>query len=102
MPEERRRPGGGTEAEGANHQFTLVGRGHLTLDGTRNVVSFSPEEILLETTAGAMVIKGEDLHIQQLNLDEGRIVVNGLFASLAYAGEGLARKGKSLIGRFLR
>lgn len=86
----------------AAHQFTLVGREHLTLDGARQVISFSPEEILLETVAGAMAIKGEELHIQQLNLDEGRMTVAGIFTSLAYSGENLSKRSKSLLGRLLR
>jgi sporulation protein YabP len=84
------------------HQFTLVGREHLALDGAVNVVSFSPEEILLETTGGALIIKGDGLHIQQLNLDEGRMVVDGAFVSLAYAGEGFGKKSKHILGRLLR
>lgn len=87
---------------GNTHQLTLVDRGHLSLEGARNVVSFSPEEILVETTGGALAIRGEDLHIQQLNLDDGRLVVDGSFASLAYLGEGFGKKGKNLLGRLLR
>lgn len=100
MLEEKRRIGG--QAETAAHQFTLAGRSHLALDGAREVISFSPDEILLETVAGALVIKGENLHIQQLNLDEGRMVVDGSFASLAYMGEGFSKKGKTILGRLLR
>ncbi|MGE5599598.1 MAG: sporulation protein YabP [Bacteroidota bacterium] len=99
--EEKRRIGAAGDP-GAAHQFTLVGREHLMLEGARQVISFSPEEILLETVAGAMIIKGEDLHIQQLNLDEGRMTVQGVFTSLAYSGETLGKKGKSLLGRLLR
>ena len=100
MLEEKRRSGGQVEA--AAHQFTLAGRTHLALDGAQEVISFSPEEILIETVAGALVIKGENLHIQQLNLDEGRMVVDGAFTSLAYMGEGFGKKGKTLLGRLLR
>ena len=84
------------------HQFTLVDRERLVLDGARNVASFSPEEVVLETTAGVLVVKGEDLHIQQLNLDDGRMAVTGAFVSLTYMGEGFGKKGKSLVKRLLR
>ncbi|MGE5551988.1 MAG: sporulation protein YabP [Bacteroidota bacterium] len=102
MMEEKRRIGGQTEAAAAAHQFTLAGRTHLSLDGAREVINFSPEEILLETVAGALVVKGENLHIQQLNLDEGRMVVDGDFTSLTYMGEGFGKKSKTLLGRLLR
>ena len=95
------RTGGQIEA-GAMHQLTLIGREHLTLEGARNVISFSPEEILIETSTGALIVKGEDLHIQQLNLDDGRMMVDGSFISLTYAGEGFSRKGKHFLGRLLR
>ena len=74
----------------------------MSLDGARNVISFSPEEVLLETSAGVLIVKGENLHIQHLNLDEGRMVVDGAFISLTYAGEGFGQKGKSFLGRLLR
>ena len=99
--EEKHRPVGQAAANGG-HQFTVVGREHLLLDGARNVISFSPEEVLLETTVGALVIKGQNLHIQQLNLDEGRVVVDGSFVSLTYAGENFSQKGKSFLHRMLR
>jgi len=99
--EEKHRTVGQAAANGG-HQFTVVGREHLLLDGARNVISFSPEEVLLETTVGALVIKGQNLHIQQLNLDEGRVVVDGSFVSLTYAGENFSQKGKSFLHRMLR
>ena len=101
MIEDRRRPMA-QETAGGMHQFTLAGRQHLTLEGAKNVVSFSPEEILLETSAGGLAIKGEDLHIQQLNLDDGRMIVDGTFASLSYLGEGLGKKSRNLLNRLLR
>ncbi len=101
MIEDKRRAAG-QEAAGATHQIILTGRQHLTLEGAKNVVSFSPEEILLETAAGGLAIRGEDLHIQQLNLDDGRMVVDGAFASLAYLSEGLGKKGRSFLNRLLR
>lgn len=90
------------QEDGMGHQFTLTGREHLTLAGARNVVSFSAEEILVETTAGALLIKGDDLHIQQLNLDEGRMVVDGAFVSLGYLGESIGKKGKNFLSKLLR
>lgn len=100
MLEERHKAG--PHESGSTHQLTLVGRARLSLDGVRNVVSFSTEEIALETTAGALLIRGQDLHLQHLNLDEGRMEVDGAVSSLAYADEGLGKKGRSFLQRLLR
>lgn len=99
---EDKRRAANMEYAGESHLLSLGDRRHLKLEGVRNVISFSEEEILLETTAGNLHIKGEDLHIQQLNLDDGHLVVDGSFTALTYLGEGLAKKGRSFLSRLLR
>ncbi len=53
------------------HQLTIVGRRKMELTGVIHVESFDNEEIILETELGLLAIRGEDLHIKQLTLEEG-------------------------------
>ncbi|NLW57053.1 MAG: sporulation protein YabP [Firmicutes bacterium] len=85
-----------------NHQLTLVSRERLSLDGVTNVGSYDQEELVLETSQGVLVIKGDDLHLTQLNLEQGKISLTGWIDSLIYSGETLAQKNKGILGKLFK
>lgn len=84
------------------HQLALASREKLQVDGVRNVGSFDREEVVLETEMGVLVIKGENLHMQHLNLDQGKIAVHGKIQSLVYTEEDLAQKGRGFLGKLFK
>lgn len=81
------------------HQLSLKGREMLNVDGVVNVESFDENEIILETDEGALMIRGEDLHIKELNLDTGTLQVEGYVHSLEYTE---SRTNKKTGGFFSR
>ncbi len=85
-----------------NHQLTLVSRERLTLDGVTNVGRYDRDELVLETNQGVLVIKGEDLHLTQLNLEQGKVSLTGQIDSLVYSGETLAEKNKGILGKLFK
>ena len=66
------------------HRLSLDNRAKLTLTGVEDVERFDEEEIVLSTSAGALIIKGQELHIEKLSLDGGEIHVTGRVDSLVY------------------
>lgn len=50
---------------------------------------------------GIMVIKGHDLHIKQLNLNEGNVEIEGYVDSIEYMEDNL-KKGRGLFARLLK
>lgn len=84
------------------HQLVLAERERLTLDGVLHVESFDDQEIVLETELGGLVIQGEDLHIKELNLEKGNLLVQGYVQSVEYLGDSLSKKGKGLLARLFR
>ncbi len=84
------------------HQVILKQREYLAVEGVVNVESFDDQEVLLETDQGGLVVRGEGLHIRELNLENGTLVVEGLVASLEYLGELPAKRVRGLFGRLLR
>lgn len=88
--------------EKRDHQLTLRRREDLLLDGVLNVESFDDGEIIVETVAGGLLIKGDDLHITQLNLDGGSMVVHGYVEMLQYTGETPGRKGRTMLSRLFK
>ena len=46
------------------HRLTLDDREKLTLTGVEDVERFDEGEIVLSTSAGALIIKGSELHME--------------------------------------
>lgn len=75
-------------------------RRHLNLSGVDQVDSFNDNTIILSTIKGRLSIKGEELNISKLNLDEGKVEIDGLVNSLSY----LSKEGepKNFIGKIFK
>ncbi|MBO8141135.1 MAG: sporulation protein YabP [Firmicutes bacterium] len=72
------------------------------MEGVVNVESFDDQEVVVETDAGMLFVRGENLHIKELNLETGALQVTGTVHGLEYAGDTIAKKGKGLLGRLFR
>lgn len=84
------------------HQLLLKAREALAVDGVTKVESFDDCEVVLDTDQGGLIIRGETLHIKELNLDAGTLHVDGLVLALQYTGDTMGKKGKGLINRLFR
>lgn len=85
-----------------DHRLNLSNREKLSLDGVRGVGSFDDQEVVVETCAGGLVVRGRDLHITQLNLDQGQLALEGYIRTLEYLDDGLGKKGRGMFGKLLR
>ena len=59
-------------------------RSKITVTDVADVDSFNENSILVTLTNGGLVIKGQDLHLQLLNLEEGRAVITGAINGAVY------------------
>lgn len=86
------------------HSLVLNNRETLQATGVTFVSSFDEREVILDTTQGMLHLKGEDLHITQLNLEEGKVVVQGRLDSVEYkaADRNLRSRGRNIMERLLR
>lgn len=88
------------------YQIIMTNREHIVIEGVEHVGSFDEEEIILDTKMGVLLLKGENLHITQLNLEEGNLIVEGLCKTIDFSEEKVARgfrgKGKNLLNRLLK
>jgi sporulation protein YabP len=94
------------ENNNIKHKLELINRANITIDGVEHVASFDEEEISLITNMGILILKGEGLHITQLNLESGGLAVEGLISSMVYEVEKPNRnfkdRGRGIIDRILR
>ena len=66
------------------HRLVMENREQIALTGVHKVQSFDPKEIVLETELGILCIKGEQLGIKLLNLEEGQVDLQGQVIALIY------------------
>ncbi len=86
-----------------NHELVLTNRERLNVSGVIEVESFDEKEVILATEVGTLVIRGQNLHIKQLDLEQGNFSVEGKVGSLTYSAEKDGhQRGKSFLERLLR
>ena len=82
-----------TGVPAAGHRLELVDRERLTVSGVEDVERFDENGIVMSTSAGVLVVTGEDLHIGKLSLDGGELHVDGCIDSVAYEEGGREQGG---------
>lgn len=79
------------------HTVILEGREKLSVSGVVDVQSFDEEQVLLETVRGMLVVRGQGLHVERLQLEAGELIVEGEIGLIEY-DDSVQPRG-SLLGR---
>ena len=66
------------------HTVILEGMEKLTISGVVDVQSFDEEQVLLETVRGMLVVRGQGLHVERLQLEAGELIVEGEVGLVEY------------------
>ena len=82
------------------HSITLKDRSSLQISGIEHIYSFNDKKVELRTSAGEMVIEGENLDMGKLNLDESVISVEGTINAIIYSKS--RKPQESLIKRLFK
>ncbi|MFC5452642.1 sporulation protein YabP [Paenibacillus aestuarii] len=83
-------------------EIKMLNRKLLEISGVLNVESFDSEEFLLETEMGFLMIKGQNLHIKNLSLEQGLVAIEGLVSELAYVDGNSPEKSKGFLGKLFK
>ena len=90
----------GEDTLAVNHKVTLEGRNRLTVTGVLDVERFDEQAAVLETSGGTMILRGRELHVEELDLRAGQVRVSGEVSSLSY--EETAGTQGSFLARLFR
>lgn len=82
--------------------LTLENRERLAITGVEKVESFNNESVMLATNKGRLTIKGVNLSISKLNVEEGRLTVNGNINSLLYSENNTEKEKVGLVKKIFR
>lgn len=75
-----------TEQKNAAHNLVMENRRRLVLSGVKEVEGFTETEVLLFTEMGQLTVKGNNLHVSQVNTDTGELIMSGdTVTSLVYS-----------------
>ena len=88
------------EPMGKPFGLTLEKREKAVLTGVTDVERFDETEVVLHTPGGRLTLTGTGLHVSSLQLEEGRLLVDGTIDSASY-DSGMPRSGGRR-GGFLR
>lgn len=64
--------------------ISLENREKLNVSGVIDVESFNDETVVVDTELGLLVIRGENLHINKLNIDNAELNIEGNIISCEY------------------
>ena len=90
-----------TNESQCRHNAILENRQKLMLSGITDVDSFNEKEIYLFTQLGEMLVKGENLHINEMSVENGELSVEGEISAIIY-GDKERKKKLSPIGKIFK
>ena len=89
-----------SEAQGERgHGVALEDRKRLSLTGVEDVDCFNEQLVVLRTPLGTLTVTGAAMNVSQLNLEDGRVEVEGEIDALEYSG---GKKGGRWFSRLFR
>lgn len=84
------------------HRLHLHNRSELEIHGVKEVDSFDQEEFLLETNMGYLVVRGENLQLQSLNVGDGIVHIHGKIYEFMYIDEQEEERAKGLFSKLFK
>ena len=66
------------------HSVIMEDRKKLSISGVTDIESFDEQTIIAMTDLGELTIRGWNLHITRLNLEQTELLVDGEISSLTY------------------
>lgn len=82
-----------TEAVERPYGLTIDRREKAVLTGVTEVERFDEAEVVLHTHGGRLILTGAGLHVSSLQLEEGRLLVDGAIDGVMYDGSAGKRRG---------
>ncbi|WP_217588332.1 sporulation protein YabP [Lentibacillus saliphilus] len=84
------------------HQLKIHNRKSIEITGVKEVDSFDNEEFLLETVMGYLIVRGQNLHLKNLDVSQGVVSIKGRIYELSYVDEHSQEKAKGFFSKLFR
>lgn len=80
----------------------LESRKKLILSGVVEVISFDEQKIDLTTNLGNLTIKGEELKMNKLDVQNGDVIIVGSISAIIYNGKVSKKSNESIISKLFK
>jgi sporulation protein YabP len=81
----------------------MENRKKLDISGVNNVITFNDINVVLQTTLGMLNLKGRDMRVNKLNVENGDMSIEGEIISMIYTTkDDTAGKKRSLLAKLLK
>ncbi|MEF9921834.1 MAG: YabP/YqfC family sporulation protein [Anaerovoracaceae bacterium] len=85
-----------------NHYINLENQRKITITEVKDIDAFDEDVILVNLQQGGIIIKGEQLNIERLDLEEGKLVAIGKIISVSYTNKSNKNQnGNRLVAKIL-
>src|SRR5699024_7536610 len=84
------------------HDIVMTNRKDVEINGVKKLNSFDSEEFLHETTMGYLMIRGKNLQMKNLNVEDGIVQNTGKVYDMNYVDEQHEEKAKGLFSKLFR
>ncbi|GAA0439397.1 sporulation protein YabP [Lentibacillus halophilus] len=84
------------------HSVKINDRKNLEITGVKEVDSFDNEEFLLETVMGYLIIRGQNLQMQNLDVGDGLVTIKGKVYELSYVDDHHQEKAKGFFSKLFK
>lgn len=84
-----------------NHSINIENRTRTTITDIEEIDSFDESEVRVSLKSGALIIKGEKLNIEKLDLQDNLAIISGIVNSVMYVK--VKEKGeKGILAKILK
>jgi sporulation protein YabP len=79
-----------------NHVLHIDSRQKVDITGVTKVIAFNEDNVILSTVLGVLNIKGKNMKMNKLNVDNGDMSIEGEVVSFAYTSKDVEKKESML------
>lgn len=82
--------------------INLKDRKKLEISGIKKIESLNSEEFLIDTKLGLLLVKGESLEMQQLDIDKGNLWISGTINVIEYIETAKKKEKSNFFGKVFK
>ena len=82
------------------HELILISRERLSIKGIKEILNFDENEVCVKTVCGDLIIDGNNIHINILNISEGELEITGKINGINYSEE--QEEKKSILSKIFK
>lgn len=85
-----------------NQNIIMENREKISVTGVIDIHSFDDELVLAQTDLGILTIKGDDLKMNKLNLENNELIVEGKIMAVAYSDINNTNKKTGIMNKLFK